>query len=302
MKKGHQGQRKNASLLNNKTKVLIVVLVLVLIIVVLSIIPLSLWIAQPSVFFGPSHDKESYSKLHQIDGFEEIKIDINNRLIDGWIYHNVKDASKNPKPLVIYYGGNMQNSSKTCLNYYNNDIFEFFDNYNFLMVDYPEFGLSDGSLTQKTMFENAVAVYDYASNLDYVDANNIVIMGYSIGSGIANYVASSRNVSGLIILAPYDELRSLYNEHLNIFYGPIRKIIRYDFKSYEYAKNIKVAPLVITSYDDEVISYKYADNLVNYYDDIYYYKILDNDVKHNDYISQKEVLLKIEEYLQTKSK
>ena len=102
----------------------------------------------------------------------------------------------------------------------------------------------------------------------------------------------------MIILAPYDELRSLYNEHLNIFYGPIRKIIRYDFKSYEYAKNIKVAPLVFTSYDDEVISYKYTDNLISYYDDIYYYKILDNDVKHNDYIFQKEVLLKIEEYLQ----
>ena len=300
MKKSYQGQHKNAKSLNNKTKTkaLIVVLVLILIIIVLSIIPLSLWIVQPSLFFGPLHDKESYNKLHQIDDFKEIKININNRLIDGWFYHNSKDDSKKPKPLVIYYGGNMQNSSKTCLNYYNNSIFEFFDNYNFLMVDYPEFGLSDGRLTQKTMFENAISVYDYASNLDYVDANNIVIMGYSIGSGIANYVASSRNVSGLIILAPYDELRSLYNEHLNIFYGPIRKIIRYDFKSYEYAKNIKVAPLVFTSYDDEVISYKYTDNLISYYDDIYYYKILDNDVKHNDYIFQKEVLLKIEEYLQ----
>ena len=57
--------------------------------------------------------------------------------------------------------------------------------------------------------------------------DNIVIMGYSIGTGMATYLASQKNVNGLILLAPYDNALNLYNDNLNIFYGPIEKIRKY---------------------------------------------------------------------------
>ena len=293
-----EGQNEYSGLLNKRRQVVVGILILLIVIIIVGIIPFILWIIQPSLFFGPHHDEDSYRKLQQIDSFEEIKIDNDGKLIDGWLFHNVTSEKA---PLVILYGGNMQNSSRTCLSYYNNSIFGFFEGYNFLMMDYPEFGLSEGKISQESMFGNALAVYDYASNLECVDEDKIVIMGYSIGSGIASYVASQREVNGLILLAPYDELRSIYNEHINIFYGPMRKLIRYDFRSFEYAQSISVSPLIFTSYDDEVISYKFTDNLTDYFDDVYYYEILNSGVKHNDYMSQDGVLLKIDEYLLVRS-
>ena len=78
---------------------------------------------------------------------------------------------------------------------------------------------------------------------------------------MATYVASQRNVNGLILVAPYDEALSLYNDTVNIFHGPLKLLARYKFNSIYYAQNVTVSPLIITSYDDEVISYKFHFHL-----------------------------------------
>lgn len=170
-----------------------------------------------------------------------------------------------------------------------------------MLVDYPGYGLSEGSPSEKTMFDAALKVYDYASNLDNVDKSNIVVLGYSIGTGVATYVSSQKDVAGLILVAPYDEALSLYNDNVNIFYGPVEILTRYKFNSLGYAPNVKIAPLIITSYDDEVISYKFSLNLATRFKEVYKTLLLDNNVTHNSYFSQEEVLNSIYEYLQNRS-
>lgn len=166
-----------------------------------------------------------------------------------------------------------------------------------MIVDYPGYGLSEGKTSDKTMFNTALKAYDYATSLDYVDNNNIVVLGYSIGTGVSTYLASERTVNGLILVAPYDRALSLYNYYVNIFYGPLKLLARYKFDSISYAQKVNVTPLIITSYDDEVINYKLSLNLSRYFK--YGSKILtlDNNVKHNDYFSQGEVLNSIYDYL-----
>lgn len=169
-----------------------------------------------------------------------------------------------------------------------------------MIIDYPGYGLSDGKPSDKTMFDSALKVYDYASQLDCVAEDNIVVLGYSIGTGVATYVASQRNVNGLILVAPYDEALSLYNDTVNIFHGPLKLLARYKFNSIYYAQNVTVSPLIITSYDDEVISYKFSLNLAEYFNNIDKTIVLDNNVKHNDYFSQEDVLRNIYDYLQNR--
>ena len=64
-----------------------------------------------------------------------------------------------------------------------------------------------------------------------VDKDNIVIMGYSIGTGVASYCASTNEANGLILLAPYDNALSLYNDAIDIFHGLLKKITKYSFDS-----------------------------------------------------------------------
>jgi len=261
----------------------------------LTILIISILYIQPSIFFHPWHDEESYKQLLDKANFEEIKIDNNGKLLNGWIKYNTE---QHPAPLLIFFGGNAQNSSNTCLNFLNNNIYQYFENYNFMIIDYPGYGLSDGKPSDKTMFDSALKVYDYANNLDYIDKNNIIVLGYSIGTGVATYVASQRNVNGLILIAPYDEALSLYNDNVNIFYGPIKILARYKFKSIDYAQNVTTSPLIITSYDDEVINYKFSLNLAEHFNNVDKIIVLDNNVKHNDYFSQEDVLRNIYDYLQ----
>lgn len=263
------------------------------ILIVLLIFIATILLIQPSLFFYPWHDEESYNKLLNEKDFEEIRIDNNDSLLDGWFKYNTQEK---PAPLLLFFGGNSQNSSNTCMNFLNNDIYKYFEGYNFMIIDYPGYGLSDGTPSDKSMFEAALKIYDYACNLDYVDKNKIVVLGYSIGTGVATYVASQRDVNGLILVAPYDNALSLYNYNLNIFHGPFKLLARYKFDSISYAPNVKVAPLIFASHDDEIINYTFSLNLANYFNHVEKTIVLD-DVTHNEYFSQEIVLNNIYNYL-----
>lgn len=267
----------------------IIALIFICIITILSI--------QETAFFHPWHDERSYAELLKIQDFKEIKIDNDGNLIHGWFYDNLKTNKE--APLLLFFGGNAQNSSNTCLSFLVSNIYQYFEGYNFMIVDYPSYGLSEGKISDVTMFNTALATYDYACNLEQVDEKKIVVMGYSIGTGVATYTASKRDVNGLILLSPYDEALSLYNETLNIFHGPLKTLAKYKFKSIEYASNVKVAPIIFTSYTDEVIKYKHSLNLIKYFKNVEDTVILD-DVRHAYYFNQQEVLEKIRTYLQNK--
>ena len=229
-------------------------IIIFVIVALIFLLIFSLLYIQEGIFFTPWHDSKSYNALSQTENFEELNITNGNKKISGWIRYNV---TKKPAPLLIYFGGNQQNSSNAFFNFLKTDSYKYFDGYNMIMADYPGYGLSDGKPSDKTMFESALKVYDYAYNLDYVDKNNIVILGYSIGTGVATYVASQRNVNGLMLIAPYDEALSLYNNAINIFHGPLKALAKYKFDSLYYSQSVTASPLIITSYDDEVINYKF---------------------------------------------
>ena len=95
--------------------------------------------------------------------------------LHGWIKRN---SSLEVAPLVIYFGGNAQNSS-TTFNYYNeNNIFEYFSGYNVLYVDYPGYGLSVGQPSSKSLLESGLTIYDYASKLEEDTSENLSSDGF----------------------------------------------------------------------------------------------------------------------------
>ena len=147
------------------------------------------------------------------------------------------------------------------------------------------------------MFKAANDIYNRVINQPDIDTENIVIIGYSIGTGVATYCASINKVKWLILIAPYDQALSLYNNAINIFHGPLKLLAKYKFDSLSYSKNIDIEVQVITSYDDEVINYKFSQNLSDNFKNHKDIIILDNNVKHSNYFSQSAVLNAINDYL-----
>jgi dienelactone hydrolase len=136
--------------------------------------------------------------------------------------------------------------------------------------------------------------------MECVDKDKIVVMGYSLGTGVATYVASQKEVNGLILVAPYDCALNLCNNVLNIFHGPLKLLARYDFDSISYAKDVKTLPLIITSKSDEVINCELSLNLSKHFPIVPEFLLLDY-VGHDYYFDQSTTLRCINRYLQEKA-
>ena len=250
---------------------------------------------QEYIFFHPWNDIISYKKLQEIDEFKEIKIKNDEVNLSGWFWNIGNKDGKNP--LVIFFGGNAQNSSNTLYNYYQSGTMKnVFGNYNLMLIDYPGYGMSKGKPSDDSMFIASKYIFEYATKMSEVDIDNIVIMGYSIGTGVASYCASENDASGLILVAPYDKALSLYNDAIDSFHGSVASLAKYSFDSSTYAENVTEPTLIFTSKKDEVINYKHSLDLAGHFSKLDDVVILEN-VNHNGYFSQTEVLNTITDFL-----
>ena len=168
-------------------------------------------------------------------------------------------ANDETAPLVIYFGGNGQVSYRSLRNSEEEGQWRYFVGYHYLFVDYEGYGLNDGSPHYLTMYEQSLAIFDYAASLPYVDESRIVAMGYSLGTGSAVYLAANRPVAGLILAAPYASGYDLYNGMLPIFHGPLRLLVRQKLPSDEYAPEATCPVLIIASRGDEIIPFSSSE-------------------------------------------
>lgn len=204
------------------------------------------------------HPNYSSNLEYRISDYGYESIDINNEYY-GW---SKVDKTK-VLPTIIYFGGNGESAAITFNNHYINNSDEYFENFNIFMIDYPSYGLSKGVASEESIFEMALISFDYISELAYVDSNNIIVVGFSLGSGVASYVAFNRDISKLVLLAPYNNFRETMNQFLPIFYGPLKLLVKNNFSSDKYLENIDIPILIVYSKKDEIVFSKRTDKLIN---------------------------------------
>ena len=71
--------------------------------------------------------------------------------------------------------------------------------YSVLAFDYRGYGLSPGIPTERTVFQDVLAVHDYAVSSLGLPAGSLMVWGRSLGSGPAIHLASCREVGWLVI-------------------------------------------------------------------------------------------------------
>lgn len=225
---------------------------------------------QDNLLFFPSHSREAEFILYNESSFTKLTINEDNEEYSGWgIIHE-----EETRPTIIFFGGNNQSSSRFFVEYSFLNGFRLFEGYNFIMIDYPGYGLSSSKPSEGNLYKMADVVYKYVSKLDNVDESNITIMGYSLGTGVASYVASKYNVSSLILLSPYSSILDVANSKVSIFKGPFKGLLHNHFDMSNIANKISCKTLIVYSKDDLVIPYKLSEKYISY---------LNNDVRDNIY-------------------
>jgi pimeloyl-ACP methyl ester carboxylesterase len=90
---------------------------------------------------------------------------------------------------------------------------------------------------------------------------NISIIGRSLGTGVAVYLATARRVDKLVLVTPYDSLEHVAEFHYPIFL--ISLLLKDKFKSLERVPLVSAMTLVILAENDEVIPRKSSDALIS---------------------------------------
>ncbi len=198
-----------------------------------------------------------------------------------------KDTIKEKLPLVLYFGGNAEEVSHLAEKY------KYFPNTIMVLMNYRSFGLSQGTISEKSMFSDALEIYDKLMANPEVDANNVIVMGRSMGTGVATYVSSQRKTNATVLITPYESIIDVAQEKYT--FVPISWFIKHPFKSKEYAASITTPVLSLIAKNDQVIPPHHAHNLMEAWKGNT--EVFEVNEDHSTIMKNEEVWKKIEEFV-----
>lgn len=172
--------------------------------------------------------------------------------LHGW-YVNTNPPKKK-SPLIIYFGGNAEDVS---VNLY--DIEEF-KGWAVLLINYRGYGLSEGKPSESGLFKDALFLYDVFSQREDVDETRVVVMGRSLGTGVAVYLAAHRDVEGVILVSPYDSIKNVARKAYP--FAPVSLLLKHNFDSAALAPSIDVPMLTLIASQDTIIPPSYSEKLI----------------------------------------
>lgn len=172
------------------------------------------------------------------------------------VLHGVIYKSKNPsKGLIIYYHGNKGNLDSVGFNgltYLSND-------FDMAMLDYRGYGKSEGKIiTPEMLLEDAIYFYDALLKLYNYDDKSIIVVGKSLGTGLATHVAAKRKTKLLMLITPYDKLYKVAKNKYT--WLPTKFLFKYLIPSIDWLSQINVPIRIIHGTRDEVIFPERAEN------------------------------------------
>jgi hypothetical protein len=125
-------------------------------------------------------------------------------------------------------------------------------------LSYRGYGGSTGSPTEQGLIADALAVYDWLA-ANAVPAERIMLVGESLGSGVAVQLAARRPVAAMALEAPFSSAADAGAWHYP--WLPIRPLMRDQFRSIELIDKI-AAPLIVFHGDrDNVVPYELGRKL-----------------------------------------
>jgi uncharacterized protein len=199
-------------------------------------LPVALYLLQDRLIFHPQRVPESQRALIA-ERAESIFI----QALDGTRLHawHLKGS-----PLVIYFGGNAEEVSWMLTRAARNA-----PGTGWLLVDYRGYGSSEGAPSEDALVKDGMQWYALAK--EKLAAQNIVLFGRSLGSGVVVKLAAAHAPAGVILVTPYDSLTSVARHHYP--YLPVSWMLKHPFDSLRHASSIAAPLLCLVAERDEVI-------------------------------------------------
>ncbi len=174
-----------------------------------------------------------------------------------------------------------------------NKLSEVYPRLRVISFNYRGYGKSGGSVNEKNILSDALKI----GALVKKHYGDFYLLGFSLGSNVAAYLASKQQVKALFLVGAFDSITALSKEKFPRLCC-IEKLIRYKFPTDEYVKSVAVKSYLFVSADDETVPLKNAKNLKESIKNLAGYMELEG-LSHKELLWDKRVTDKINEVIQS---
>lgn len=144
---------------------------------------------------------------------------------------------------LLYFGGNSESVLSLAEKRAEN-----FSDYTVYLVNYRGYGGNSGKPSREALYADALVAYDTFKK----EHTEIFLMGRSLGSGVASYVASQREVKKLVLITPFDTLVNVVQSKYPMY--PIEWMLKDKYDNVENLSKAKETEvLVVIAEGDKII-------------------------------------------------
>jgi pimeloyl-ACP methyl ester carboxylesterase len=154
--------------------------------------------------------------------------------------------------LVLGFGGNAWNAQDVA-----EYLHELFPDDDVIAFHYRGYAPSKGSATATALIEDAPLIYDLA--VKRLNPKRIIVVGFSIGTGIAAHLAAARKVDGLILVTPFDSLKAVAQSMFP--WIPIGPFFEHEIESASVLEKLHVPVAIVAAERDEIVPGERTDAL-----------------------------------------
>ncbi len=175
---------------------------------------------------------------------EAIWLDTQQQRLKLWKLHQQPHA-------IIYFGGNAEAIEENITNFD-----QAFAGHTVYLANYRGYGGSSGNPSEQALFDDALAIYDAIST----QYQSISVIGRSLGSGVAVYLATQRKIDKLVLITPYDSVKNVAQSHYPVF--PVNWLLKDRFDSLSRASQLTQPILILLAEQDNTVPRKHSEALI----------------------------------------
>jgi len=218
---------------NKKSKIISIILG------ILAVYWAGLYIFQDYFIFFPDYHYKTPAQANMPEFAEKNYPAADGTMLRGWYFKGHSD-----KPAILFFHGNagqIATFAPKMAGYIE-------AGYSVFMPEYRGFAKAPGKLTQKTMYEDGLAAYDFLQ--ERLGHSRIIVFGYSMGTAAASATAARRSATGLVLAAPFYSLKEIVKEK------PVPGaswLLRNELPSYQFVEKFEAPLLIIHGEKDRLI-------------------------------------------------
>jgi len=212
-----------------------------------------LYILQDSFIFNPEKLPEDYSfRMGQ-----ELEIPLDDVYSMNTLY--VDSGPEKPKGVILYLHGN-RGSIRFGI-YQLRTMREL--GYDIMIPDYRSYGKTEGSIqSEEQLFNDVQKAYDHLKTR--FNENEIILVGYSLGTGMASYLASHNKPKTLVLVAPFTSITDIKNKYLWFFPD---FLLKFKLPVNEFMNNIECPVTIVHGTRDKIVDYRFSEEMKNRFGD-----------------------------------